>query len=62
MLISQLEQYWEINHERIEQELRMGNYQPGIIKIFDVVNGHGKCRSIANMNVIDRFISRLLAQ
>lgn len=31
MLISQLEQYWEINYERIEQELRIGNYQPGII-------------------------------
>ena len=31
MLVSQLEQYWKINHERIEQELRMGNYQPGVI-------------------------------
>lgn len=62
MYISQLEEYWKVNHERIEQELRLGDYQPGIIKIFEIVNGQGKCRSIANINVIGRFITRSLAQ
>ncbi len=62
MYLSQLEEYWKINRERIEGELKRGEYQPGIIKMYETVQGQGKRRSIANMNVTDRYITRLLAQ
>ena len=62
MPLSELEDYWKLNEERIRQELLNGTYEPGIIKIQEIVNKHGKRRNISILNVIDRFITRLLAQ
>ena len=62
MPLSELEDYWKLNEERIRQELLTGTYEPGIIKIQEIVNKHGKRRNISILNVIDRFITRLLAQ
>lgn len=62
MPLSELENYWALNHEAIEENLRNGTYQPGIIESFEIVNGRGKRRVVSSFNVIDRFISRLLAQ
>lgn len=62
MHLSELEDYWKINHQNIEEELREGIYQPGIINNYEVLNGRGKRRVISSMNVIDRFIARLLSQ
>lgn len=62
MRLSELSDYWRINHERIEQEIRDGVYQPGIIKNYEILKDSGKRRIISNMNVLDRFITRLLSQ
>lgn len=62
MKLSELQNFWQLNHERIEQEIRKSQYQPGIVHNFEVFNGKGKKRIISNINVIDRFILRLLAQ
>lgn len=62
MRLSELEDYWKINHQKIEAELRDGSYHPGIVRNTEIVNGRGKRRIISTMNVIDRFIARLLAQ
>ena len=62
MRVSELKEYWEMNHERIIQEIKEGNYQPGIVKIYEVTNGRGKRRNISSLNVVDRFITRLLSQ
>ena len=62
MRLSELEDYWKINHQKIEAELRDGSYRPGIVRNTEIVNGRGKRRIISTMNVIDRFIARLLAQ
>lgn len=62
MQISEFGDYWKINHERIENEIREGIYQPGIIKNYEILKGTGKRRIISNMNVLDRFITRLLSQ
>lgn len=62
MRLSEFGDYWKINRERIEQEIREGIYQPGVIKNYEILKGSGKRRTISNMNVLDRFITRLLSQ
>ena len=62
MHLSELEEYWKINKERICEELKNREYQPGVILIYEHINKTGKRRNIANLNVLDRFITRLLAQ
>lgn len=62
MQISELEDYWKINHEQIEADLLAGNYQLGIVKSYEMIDGRGKRRVICSLNAIDRFVARLLAQ
>lgn len=62
IMLSDLREYWELNHVNIEKELRSGSYRPGVVKSFEFVNGYGKRRTIVYLNTIDRFITRLLAQ
>lgn len=62
MLLSEFPAYWELNHIRIEEELRTCRYQPGVVKSYEIINGKGKRREISSLNVIDRFITRLLSQ
>ena len=53
---------WRINHEQIEADLLAGNYQLGIVKSYEMIDGRGKRRVICSLNAIDRFAARLLAQ
>lgn len=62
MRLSELEQYWNINGNRIIEEVKNQKYQPGLVLIHEHINKTGKRRNIANFNVIDRFITRLLSQ
>lgn len=62
MHISDFEEYWNLNNENICQEIRNKEYKPGIILIREIINNKAKRRNIASLNVIDRFVSRLLAQ
>lgn len=62
MMLSELEEYWKMNRERITQEIYNGCYQPGIVKVYEILNGRGKRRNISSLNVIDRLITRLLNQ
>ena len=60
--ISELEDYWKANGDRIEQSIRNGTYKPSIAKVFEITGGTGKRREIASINVADRFVERLLQQ
>ena len=60
MHVSELEKYWRMNHDQIISDLKNQEYQPGIILIREHMNKTGKRRNIASLNVIDRFITRLL--
>lgn len=60
--ITEFKEYWEMNHQRIEGELRNGTYEPGVIMTYEIVNGYGKHRNVSSMNVTDRLITRMLAQ
>ena len=61
MKVSDLENYWKLNGERIIQEIKEGTYEPAVMECYEVWNGKGKKREITNLAVIDRFIARLLA-
>ena len=62
MLLSELEDYWQINGEDICQKIKLGDYRPGVVQIKEYLNKRGKKRNISCINSIDRFILRLLAQ
>ena len=62
MLLSELEEYWQINGDDIFQNIKRGSYQPGVVQIKEYLNRRGKKRSISAINSIDRLVLRLLAQ
>ena len=62
MHVSELEKYWKMNHKQIISDLKNKEYQPGIILIREYINNTGKRRNIASLNVIDRFITRMMSQ
>ena len=62
MRLSELKEYWQLNHERIEDEIMAGDYRPGVIKSYEILKGSGRKRTISSINVTDRFITRLLVQ
>lgn len=62
MHVSELADFWELNHEKIENEIRNGQYRIGMVKCTEIINRGGKKRVISSLNVTDRFIARLLSQ
>lgn len=54
--------YWQMNRKQIIEDLKNKEYQPGIIQIREYINKTGKRRNIASLNVIDRFITRMMSQ
>lgn len=62
MMLSELEEYWHINGADICEQIRLDNYQPGVVQIKEYLDKRGKKRSISCINSIDWFILRLLAQ
>ena len=62
MHVSELEEYWQLNQERVLAEIMCGSFEPGVVKTVEIINRKGKRRVISSMNVLDRFISRLLSQ
>lgn len=62
MPLSELEDYWKLNHQAIISQLYKCTYEPGVIKCTEIVSNKGKRRVISNLCTIDRFISRLLYQ
>ena len=61
MRLSELEEYWKINEGTLEEEIREGTYEPGLIKSYEITNGKGKRRTIHILNSIDRFVTSLIA-
>ena len=62
ILLSELEEYWLLNKERVYSEIEEGVYVPGVVKCFEIINNIGKRRIVSNLCTLDRFIGRLLAQ
>ena len=62
LLVPDLDEYWSLNQERVVGELMAGSYEPGVVKCIEIVNGKGKKRVISSLNVLDRFVCRLISQ
>lgn len=60
--LSELKEYWALNSEMIIASVKECSYIPGAVKVYEIINGKGKRREISNLNTVDKFISRLLAQ
>jgi len=60
--LSQIREYWEINHEDILDLLTSEKYYPGTVREVEIVNNKGKRRVIALYNSIDRLILRCISQ
>ncbi len=60
--LSQLREYWEINHEDILEMLCKELYEPGVVRETEIINNKGKRRQIALYNSIDRLILRCISQ
>jgi retron-type reverse transcriptase len=58
--VSELDSYWRANHDLISQQIREGTYSPGVVRCYEVSTKSGKQREIANINVLDRFIEKLI--
>lgn len=57
-LISQ----WELNRERIQDEIVNKTFTPNIVHEYEIINGKGKCRKVNNFTGLDKFITRLITQ
>ena len=58
--VSELDNYWRANHDLVLQQIREGSYRPGIVRCFELSSRSGKQRQIANINVVDRFVEKLI--
>lgn len=57
-----LEDYWELNGEKIINEIRKGMYKPQIVHEKVIVRADGKHRSISLLSSVDRLLLRVLQQ
>lgn len=62
VMVSDLEEYWDANQVVIRDAIYSGNYSPGIVKQREIVSKVGKHRIISQINTVDRFILRAVAQ
>ena len=62
VFLADLKEYWDLNKELIIQSILDQTYKPGIVTNVTVVNHKAKRRVISKLNVVDRFITRLLSQ
>ena len=60
--VSEFPDYWTANHERIERAIRNGTYHASTCKAYEITGNTGKRREIVSINVVDRFIERLVQQ
>ena len=58
--ISMFDDYWKVNGDKIKQEIYVGKYVPGVVKLHEIVNVKQKRRNISLMNTVDRLIYRAL--
>ena len=45
--ISMFDDYWKVNGDKIKQEIYVGKYVPGVVKLHEIVNAKQKRRSIS---------------
>lgn len=62
MRLSALDEWHKVNGDRLEASIREGTYHPSTALVYEAATGKGKRREIASIDVVDRFVERLLQQ
>ena len=62
LFLSSLESYWLINGKRIMASIYAGTFQPGMVRLTEIVSKKGSRRTIAAFNSVDRLLLRCIAQ
>lgn len=60
--LSELKDYWDLNRDRILEEVRTCSFKPNMIQEYEIVNGKGKRRKVTKYSNPDKLITRLIAQ
>ncbi|MGN1168289.1 MAG: CRISPR-associated endonuclease Cas1 [Lachnospiraceae bacterium] len=60
--LSDLREFWDNNKVGITEEIKKGEYSPGLVQEYEIINGRGKKRTLVKFNTIDRFLLRMLSQ
>ena len=58
----ELRNYWELNKDRILDEIEREDFHPNIVKEFEIINGKGKHRKVTSFEESDKLITRLITQ
>ena len=62
MYIHELQDYLNHNREHFVNMISDGKWQPGLVRLIDIVNKKGKIRTISSMNSIDKLVARCVFQ
>ena len=62
LMLSELRSYWKINGASILDSLERETYEPGLVRITELLGRNGKRRKIALFNSLDRLLLRCLSQ
>ena len=60
--LSDLRNYWRINHEAVLEQLRQGRYMPGLVQQTEIISKTGKRRKISIFSSLDRLLLRCIAR
>lgn len=62
ILLSDLPEFWRLNHQAIQQQVLTGRYRPSVVMQTEMVKKTGGRRLISSFSSLDCFLLRLLAQ
>ena len=61
VMLSELNEYWQINRETVLSAIFSADYEPNMVKEVEIVNYKGKRRTIAIYCSVDRLILKCIA-
>ncbi len=60
--LSELDEFWNVNHVEILESIRQKTYEPGIVQNVEIIAPNGKRRIISKIISVDRLILRCVTQ
>lgn len=60
--LDELKDYWELNKDRILDEVNNCSFKPNMVQEYEIVNGKGKRRKVTRYSDPDKLITRLISQ
>lgn len=60
--LDELKDYWELNKDRIIDEVKNCSFKPNMVQEYEIINGKGKRRKVTKYSDPDKLITRLISQ